>query len=169
MTAASSSRALSLHTVPVIQVDLPKEHRARPRRPTPAPPPPPPPIISLQRPPPSPSDQSNTSEPMPIPNARDPVPPPLPPPRLIADPDLALRYARARDDGQKTLPPIRPGSSLLIGRSSADIVVHHARRSGLLSRPRRTPPSIERQEDPMPSPDDGEASVSSTGSSIPNG
>lgn len=53
--------------------------------------------------------------PMPIPNAREEVPPPLPPPKHIADPDIAWQFGRDWNERQKSLPSIRPGSSLLGG------------------------------------------------------
>lgn len=59
---------------------------------------------------------SSSANPMPIPNAKDDVPPPLPPPRLIEDPDIALHFGNNNwREGQKSLPSINPGSSLLGG------------------------------------------------------
>ncbi|KAI9886765.1 MAG: hypothetical protein M1823_001408 [Watsoniomyces obsoletus] len=155
--AADGPRVTSVHTLPAIQVDVPQEHH-HPLHPLHHHPPPShPPQHYPHRTRPSyanrrsvtsystiPASSGSSSGPMAIPNARDQhsPPPPLPPPRHLIDPDLAVRYGRERGEEPKTLPPIRPGSSLLagLGRSlTADGSQAHA----LVRRPRRTSASNE--------------------------
>lgn len=130
LATTGTSRSHSLHSLPGIQIDGPKDFRRSrvPFRPSTFNP-----ITAAAL---------SGSEPMAIPNAKDDVPPPLPPPRHIPDPDLALRYVKGRHDEPKTLPPIQPGSSLLAGLPLSSS-------SSRSSAPRR--PSADGSRSPEPS------------------
>ena len=128
MDASSTTeppRSYSLHALPSITVDDPKEphyhHPADdddPEQDQPA--------RRRPRPPTSRRAYSHDvvdlpsirSGPMPIPNARDDVPPPLPPPRHIEDLDIAWQFDQRWHRTQKSLPSISPGSSLLGGMAA---------------------------------------------------
>lgn len=143
MMSAEGPRVTSVHTLPAIQVDVPQEHHLPHPHPHQHYPHRTRPPYGARR---SVSSYSTTapasgSGPMAIPNGRDhhqhSPPPPLPPPRHLVDPDLAVRYGRERGEDPKTLPPIRPGSSLLagLGRSSS---TDDPPGPALVRRPRRT-------------------------------